>query len=151
MSVSPIPQGFHAVTPYLTVKDAKAALDFYVSAFGAVPKGQLTLPDGTIMHGEFQIADSVIMFCEENPEMGMIGPETLGGVAVSLCLYVEDVDAIFAQAIAAGGEALRAVEDQFWGDRSGTVQDPFGHRWTIMTQKEQLEWDEIQSRFEKMF
>ena len=151
MSIPPIPPGYHAVTPYLTVRNAKEALSFYIKAFGAEPRGELIAPDGTIMHGEMQIGDSFIMFCEENLEMGMKGPQTLGGAGITLCLYVENVDAVFTQAVSAGAEVVRPVEDQFWGDRAGTVADPFGHNWTIMTHIESLEWEEVQQRFEQMF
>ena len=151
MSVKAIPDGYHSATPYLTVRDANQAMEFYKSAFGAVERGRLSMPDGTVLHGEFQIGDSFIMFSEENPDMGSISPQTLGGTGVTLCLYVEDVDAVFAQAVKSGAESLSPVEDQFWGDRAGSLLDPYGHKWTVMTHIEDLEWDEIERRFNQMF
>mgnify|MGYP000058614206 CR=1 FL=1 len=150
MSVSPMPPGYHTATPYITVRHADEAMAFYEKAFQAESRGQLCMPDGTVMHGEFQIGDSFIMYSEENPQMGAVGPETLGGTCVTLCLYVEDVDKTYAQAIASGATSVRPVEDQFWGDRAGTVQDPFGHRWTLLTHIEDVPWDEMTRRFEKM-
>lgn len=151
MSVKSIPDGYHTVTPYLTVKDAVAALAFYKLAFNAEEVGTLMTPDDTIGHGEFVVGDSHVMFCEESIEMGMTSPATLGDVGVTMCLYVEDVDKLFAQALAAGAEEIRPVVDQFWGDRAGTIKDPFGHKWTLMTHIEDVEWAEVQRRFEAMF
>ena len=150
MSVKPIPEGYNSVTPYLAVRNASEAIEFYQKAFNAVDSGRLAMPDGTIMHGEFMVGDSYIMYSEESPQMGMLGPESLNGTTVTICLYVEDVDKTFAQAIENGAESLRPVEDQFWGDRAGTVQDPFGHRWTLLTHIEDVPWDEMTRRFEKM-
>ena len=151
MAVNPIPEGFHTTTPYLIIRDAVSALAFYNKAFGATEVGRLSMPDGTIMHGEFKVGDSHVMFAEENVEMGMLGPEALGGAAISICLYVEDADAVFAQAIAAGAKEIRAMQDQFWGDRAGTIVDPFGHSWTILSKIEDVSWDEVQQRFESMY
>jgi len=151
MSVKAIPDGYHTTTPYLVVRDANQAIEFYKSAFGAVERGRLAMPDGTVMHGEFQVGDSFIMYCEENPDMGMQGPQSTGGSGVTLCLYVEDVDAVFNQAISSGAESIYPVEDQFWGDRAGTLVDPFGHRWMVMTHIENVEWDEIERRFNQMY
>ena len=151
MAVNPIPEGFHTATPYLIIRDAVSALAFYGKAFGATEVGRLSMPDGTIMHGEFKVGDSHVMFAEENVEMGMLGPEALGDAAISICLYVEDADAVFAQAIAAGGKEIRAMQDQFWGDRAGTIVDPFGHSWTILSKIEDVSWDEVQQRFESMY
>lgn len=151
MSVKYIPEGYHTATPYIIVKDAVSALAFYQSAFGATERGRLCLPDDTIMHGEMTIGDSIIMFAEENPEMGMLGPKTLNGSPVSMCIYVEDVDAVLQQALDAGATIQRPAEDQFWGDRAATILDPFGHSWTLMTHIEELEWEEIQRRFNELY
>ena len=150
MTVKAIPHQYHTVTPYLIVRNAKAALSFYQEALGAEIKGTLNMPDGTIMHGEFVIGDSHIMFSEENPEMGAVGPESLGGAGFSICLYVNDADALFHRAIDAGAEEVQPMEDQFWGDRSGTVKDPYGHSWTIMTKTEDISWEEVQQRFDEI-
>lgn len=151
MTIKPIPEGYHTVTPYMIIKDAAAALAFYKQAFSAEEIGQLVTPDGTIMHGEFKIGNSHVMYAEENLDMSMQGPNVLGGAAISICLYVENADDVFEQAIQAGAKEIRPIEDQFWGDRSGTVKDPFGHSWTILTQIEKVSWDEMQQRFEKMY
>lgn len=151
MTINPIPEGYHTVTPYMIIKDAVAALKFYAKAFNAHEVGRLAMPDGTIMHGEFKIGSSHLMYAEENLELGMKGPEALSGAAMSICLYVEDADALFAQAIAAGAEEIRPMQDQFWGDRAGTVKDPFGHSWTILSKIEEVSWQEVQQRFEKMY
>lgn len=151
MAINPIPEGYHTVTPYMIIADAVAALEFYKKAFGAQEVGRLAMPDGTIMHGEFKIGDSHLMYAEENLDMGMQGPKSLDGAAMSICLYVEDADAVFGQAIAVGAEEIRPMQDQFWGDRAGTVKDPFGHSWTILSKIEEVSWDEVQQRFENMY
>ena len=148
MAVKPIPDGFHTATPYLIVKDAAAAIDFYKKAFGAEEIMRMPGPGGRIMHAEIKIGDSPIMLGEECPEFGAKSPETLGGTPIGLCLYVEDVDARFKQAVGAGAKATRPVMDQFYGDRSGNVTDPFGHQWTIATHKEDLTVPQIMERFE---
>lgn len=148
MAVKPIPDGYHTATPYLIVKDGAAAIDFYKKAFGAEELMRMAGPDGAIMHAEIKIGDSPIMLGQECPAWGAKSPETLGGSAVGLCLYVEDVDARFKQAVGAGAKAMRPVIDQFYGDRSGTVVDPFGHQWTIATHKEDLTAEQIHERFE---
>lgn len=150
MPVKPIPDGYHTVTPYLIVHDAAAALDFYGRAFDASELFRLPYPNGKIGHAEIKIGNSIIMLADEHPEMGFRGPLALGGTATSILLYVEDVDARFKQAIAAGGKELRPVQDQFYGDRSGTLSDPFGHTWSIATHKEDLSQDEIDRRFAAM-
>ncbi len=129
----PIPEGYHTVTPYLIVKGAARALEFYKKAFNATELYRLEGPGGTIGHAEIQIGNSRLMLADEFPEMGARSPETVGGSPVGLCLYVESVDALFKQAIAAGGKEERPVRDQFYGDRSGSLRDPFGHQWTIAT------------------
>jgi PhnB protein len=126
-SAKPIPDGFHAVTPYLFLRDAPRAIEFYVRAFGARERFRMPGPDGKIMHAEIQIGDSRIMLGEEMPERGSRSPLTLKGTAVDLFLYVPDVDATFAQAVAAGAKELSPVQDMFWGDRWGSVLDPFRH------------------------
>lgn len=151
MAVNPIPEGYHTVTPYIIIKDAAAAIEFYQRAFNAEPIGQLVMPDGTIMHGEFKIGDSHLMYAEENLDLGMQGPLALGGAAMSVCLYVTDADAVFTQAIRSGAEEVRPMQDQFWGDRAGTVKDPFGHSWTILSQIEKVSWEQVQERFEDMY
>ena len=151
MAVSPIPAGYHTVTPYLIVSDGKAALDFYAEAFGAVEVTRMPSPDGAkIMHAEIKIGDSIIMLADEFPEMGALSPMTIGGNGSFIHLYLDRVDERFAQALKAGAEVVRPVEDQFYGDRTGTVKDPFGYRWTIGTHIEDLSGEEIAARFEAM-
>ncbi|MGF1578944.1 MAG: VOC family protein [Gemmataceae bacterium] len=149
MAVKPIPDGYHSITPYLLVRGGEEAIAFYTQAFGAVEKDRITMPDGKIGHAELKIGDAIVMLSDEMPEMGMPGPETLGGVGISLFLYVEDVDASFAKAIEAGGTETRPVEDQFYGDRAGQLKDPFGHTWTLATHKEDLTKEELEARFEQ--
>jgi PhnB protein len=149
--VSNPPQGYHSVTPYMTVRDAKAALAFYAEAFGAEKTMQLDMPDGTIAHAEMRIGDSIVMLSEENEAWGTKGPLTLGGSPMFLMLYVADVDAAFARAIAAGASEVRPVADQFYGDRSGTLKDPFGHQWTLATHIEDVSAEEAQRRMEAEF
>jgi PhnB protein len=146
MSVKPIPDGYHTVTPYLILKDAAGALDFYKEAFGATESMRMAGPGGRVMHAEIKIGDSPIMLADECPEMGGRSPQSYGGSPVSLALYVEDVDAQVGQAIAAGAKVLRPVADQFYGDRSGTLQDPFGHVWTLSTHKEDVTPEEMRRR-----
>jgi PhnB protein len=150
MSVKPIPAGYHTVTPYLIIQGAAKAIEFYARAFGARELMRLEGPGGTIAHAEIQIGDSRIMLADEHPQMGHRGPQALGGTPVSLMLYVENVDALFAQAIAAGGKSQRPVADQFYGDRSGLLADPFGHLWAIATHTEDVPPDEIDRRFAAM-
>jgi PhnB protein len=150
MAIQPVPDGYHTVTPYLIVKEAARALEFYKQAFNATELMRLNDPEGKIAHAEFKIGNSPIMIADEAPQMGYCSPQSLGGSPVSLMLYVEDVDAQFKQVIASGGKSLRPVEDQFYGDRCGTLEDPFGHIWTIATHKEDVPSDEIERRFETM-
>lgn len=149
MPVKPIPDGYHTVTPYLIMKDASRALAFYQQAFGARELVRMPMPDGTLMHGEFQIGDSPIMLGEASVERGYPGPENLGGTPVSIVLYVEDVDALFKRGVDAGCTVVREVVDQFYGDRSGTLKDPFGHIWTIGTHKEDLSPEEMEKRMQE--
>jgi PhnB protein len=146
MAVKSIPDGYHTVTPYLIVKGAAQALEFYKRGLGATEVMRMPGPDGNVMHAEIKIGDSMIMLADEFPEMGAKSPQTIGGSPVGICLYVNDVDALFKQAIAAGAKEERPVKDQFYGDRSGTLRDPFGHQWTIATHKEDLTPEEIGKR-----
>ena len=144
--VKPVPAGYHAVTPYLSLAGAAEALAFYKRAFGATEVMRMPGPGGTIGHAEISIGDSRIMVADEFPDMDFLGPRARGGSAVHLHLYVEDVDAVVARAVAAGGTMKRAVQDQFYGDRTGTVEDPFGHIWHIATHKEDLSPEELARR-----
>jgi PhnB protein len=150
MAVKPIPDGYHTVTPYLVVNDGAKAIDFYKQAFGATELFRMDGPDGKVGHAEVRIGDSPVMLADEHPEMGFRSPRSLGGAGVSLMVYVEDVDAVFPRAVAAGGKELRPVQDQFYGDRSGTLEDPFGHVWTISTHKEDVSSEEMRRRSEEM-
>jgi PhnB protein len=148
--VQPIPAGYHNITPYLIVRNAAAAIDFYKKALNAVELMRFPGPGGKIMHAEVKIGDSPVMLADEMPEEGHVGPQTLGGVGVSMMLYVEDVDTRFAQAVAAGATIKRPVQDQFYGDRTGTLVDPFGHVWSIGTHKEDVSMEELQRRMAKL-
>jgi len=144
--VNPIPDGYHTVTPYLIIKGAAAAIDFYKRAFGAVELFRMGGPEGKVGHAEIKIGDSPIMLADENPEMEALSPQTIGGTPFSIMLYVEDVDAMFKQAIAAGGEQIRPVADQFYGDRTGGLKDPFGFQWWIATHVEDVPPEELERR-----
>lgn len=150
MAVKPIPDGYHSVTPYLIVNDGAKAIDFYKQAFGATELFRMDAPGGKIGHAEIKIGNSPIMLADEFPEMGYRSAKSLGSTPVSLMIYVEDVDSVFPQAIAAGGKELKPVEDQFYGDRSGTLQDPFGHVWTVSTHKEDVSPEEMDRRHGEM-
>jgi PhnB protein len=145
-NVKAIPDGYHTVTPYLIVKDAARAIDFYKAAFGATELLRMEDGNGKIGHAEIKIGDSPIMLAEEHPDMGFVGPESLGGTPVSILLYVEDVDALAEQAIAAGATVTEPVTDKFYGDRMGSFLDPFGHRWHIGTHKEDISPEEMEKR-----
>jgi PhnB protein len=140
------PPGYHTVTPSLTIRGAADAITFYQRAFGATEHLRLASPDGTVMHAEIRIGDSIIMLSDEFPAWGCLSPATIGGCPTSIMLYVPDADALFAQAIAAGATEVRPMTDQFWGDRSGMVADPFGYRWSLATQVEIVPPDEITRR-----
>lgn len=146
MAVSAIPKGYHAVTPYLIIDGAAKAIDFYCKALGAQLIMQMPLPDGGIAHAEIKIGDSHIMLSDTCPEAHFKSPHELGGTPVSLMLYVEDVDTVFKLAISFGATEVRPLHDQFYGDRAGTLQDPFGHVWTIGTHKEDLTDEEVNQR-----
>jgi len=150
MTVAPIPPGHAGVTPYLIVRDAMRAIDFYEQAFGATETLRLLYPDGRVAHAELAIGQGFVMLAEEMTEMGHRGPQALGGTPVSLLLYVSDVDAAFARAVAAGANAQRPVADQFYGDRSGVLVDPFGHVWSIATHKEDVSAEEMSRRMQAM-
>jgi PhnB protein len=144
--VKPIPEGYHTATPYLIVRDAARAIEFYKKAFGAKELMRMADPSGKIGHAEIKIGDSPIMLADEVPGMGYRSPESFGGSPVSILLYVEDVDAVFNQAVAAGAKVQRPVADQFYGDRTGGVTDPFGHVWYVATHKEDVSPEEMRKR-----
>jgi len=148
MAVKPIPDGYATVTPFVYIRDVARAIEFYQSAFGATELFRLAAPGGKIGHAELQIGNSRIMLSNEFPDMNLRGPESLGGTSVSFLIFVEDVDSKFNQAIAAGAKVLHPVKDQFYGDRSGTLADPFGHSWTIATHVEDVSADEMNRRYE---
>jgi PhnB protein len=146
MAVKAVPEGYHTATPYLIVDGAAKALDFYRKAFGATERMRFAAPGGKIGHAEITIGNSAIMLADEHPEMGYRGPQAIGGTPVSIHLYVENVDEVFPRALAAGATVLRPVADQFYGDRSGTLRDPFGHVWNVATHKEDLSPEEMHRR-----
>ena len=148
--VQAIPAGYAGVTAYLIIHGAARALDYYKKAFGATEIMRFPGPDDTIAHAEIKIGDGVVMLADEAPDMGYRSPQSIGGTPVSLLFYVADVDARFAQAINAGGKVQRAVQDQFYGDRSGTLEDPFGHIWTIATHVEDVSMEEMNKRMAAM-
>ena len=144
--VKPVPDGYPQVTPYLIVDGADAAIQFYARAFGAKERMRMGGPEGKIGHAEIDIGRGVIMLADEHPEMDARGPKTIGGTPVTISLYVEDVDAVFQAALDAGATELRAVENQFYGDRSGQIEDPFGHKWHLATHVEDVPPDEMEQR-----
>ena len=146
----PIPDGYHTATPYLIADDAAKAIEFYKKAFGASEKLRIPAAGGRIGHAEIQIGDSLIMLADEHPEIGALSPRRIGGSPVSIMLYVEDVDRVVERALAAGAKLLRPVQDQFYGDRSGTLADPAGHIWHVGTHKEDLSLEEIKRRGEAL-
>jgi len=146
-----IPEGFHAVTPYLTVKNPKEAIAFYKRAFGARERMLMPMPDGQIGHAEIQIADSVIMLGCECPDHGGVSPQTLGGSPVGLALYVQNVDDVFNRAVSAGATSKEPVETKFWGDRAGSLVDPFGHKWMLLPHVEDVAPDEMKKRMAQDF
>jgi PhnB protein len=148
---TPIPEGFHSVTPSLVVRDAAKAIDFYKRALGAQELVRMPGPDGKIMHAEIKIGDSIVFLGEENPQMNAKSPQTLGGCTGTLTVYVANVDDVFKQAVSAGGKETMPVADQFWGDRYGTFVDPFGYQWGIGTHKEDLSPAEMKQRTQEFF
>jgi PhnB protein len=150
--VEPIPQGYHSITPYFAVRGAGRAIDFYKKAFGAEELGRMPGPDGkSIVHAELKIGDSRFFVHDESPETGSRSPEALGGTPSGIYLYVEDADEVFRKAVAAGATVKHDMMDAFWGDRSGTVVDPFGYEWQIATHTEDVPPEEIKRRGEEFF
>ena len=149
-AVKPIPDGMHSLTPHLICAGAADAIDFYKKAFNAIEVSRLPGPQGTIMHAMLRIGDSALMLNDEFPEWGGFGPKSLKGSSVTIHLYVNDADAAFAQAVAAGAKVTLPIADMFWGDRYGMLEDPFGHKWSIATQKRDLTHQEIQEGMAKM-
>jgi PhnB protein len=144
--VKPIPDGYPQVTPYLCVDGAAAAIEFYTSVLGARERMRMPAPDGKLGHAELELGESLIMLADEFPEMGVQSPKTIGGTPVTISVYVDDVDAVFEGALAAGATSVRPVEDQFYGDRTGQFEDPFGHRWSVATHVEDVPPDEMERR-----
>ena len=151
MTIKSIPDGYHSVTPYLSIKGAAQAIEFYKRAFSATELFRLVAPSGEIGHAEIKIGDSPIMLADPCEEGAFRNPQSLGGSSVGLHVYVEDVDALFVQAVDSGAKAVRPVQDQFYGDRTGTLEDPFGHVWFLATHKEDLTPEEINRRAEALF
>ena len=150
MTVKPIPDAYRGATPYLIVNGAASAIEWYKKVFGATELVRLADSTGKVMHAELRVSDSPLMLADEFPDMGYRGPHSLGGSPVSMLLYVENVDALFGQAVAAGGTETMAVAGQFDGDRRGTLTDPFGHIWLLATKKEDVSPDQMLKRFEEM-
>jgi PhnB protein len=144
--VSPIPADYPRVSPYLLVAGAADAIDFYADIFGAVVRVRMDGPGGKVGHAELGFGDSVVMLADEHPEMGILGPRTIGGTPVVMSIYVDDVDSVISKAVEAGAVVIREIQDQFYGDRSGQIEDPFGHRWSIQTHVEDVDPDEMQRR-----
>lgn len=149
--IKPIPDGYHTVTPYLIITNAAQAVDFYKEAFGATELMRLAAPDGKLIHAEIRIGDSPIMLCDECPDWNALSPQTIGGTTVSIMIYVDDVDSVVDRAVATGATVLMPVEDQFWGDRMGTVVDPYGHKWSVATHTEDVSPEEIDKRAKALF
>jgi len=148
--VQPIPAGYHAVTAYLSIKGAGQAIEFYKRAFGAKEVVRIPGPQGTIGHAELKIGDSLVMLADESPDMGFLGPQARGGTTIQLHLYVRDVDATVEKAVAAGGKLTRPIENKFYGDRAGTLEDPYGHVWYIATHTEDVPPREMKRRMDEM-
>ena len=147
--VKPVPDGYHTVTPHLVVRGCAEAIEFYSKAFGATELMRMPMPDGKIAHAEIRIGDSPVMLSDEAPDWGSLSPQSIGGCPGGVFLYVENVDAVFQQAVDAGAEVKMPVTDMFWGDRFGKVTDPFGHLWALATHTEDLTVEEIQERSAK--
>ena len=146
MAVKPIPEGYHTVTPYLTVDDAAGAIKYYKKAFGATERVRMDTPDGKVGHAELEIGDSLVMLSDPTPQATTRPPSELGGTSAGVFLYVEDVDAVVRRAVDAGGTVTMEVADQFWGDRFGSVRDPFGHEWSVATHVEDVPPEEMAER-----
>ncbi|MGB5090843.1 MAG: VOC family protein [Nitrososphaeraceae archaeon] len=149
--VKKIPEGYHSITPALIVKNGDAAIEFYKKGFGAEERSRMKSPDGRVAHAELKLGDSVFMLSDEYPEMKCHSPNSIGGSPVSMYVYVEDVDSLFDKAVSAGAKVLDPVKDQFWGDRHGRLEDPFGHLWSIATHKKDLSEEEMKSAAEAAF
>jgi uncharacterized glyoxalase superfamily protein PhnB len=149
-AVKPIPDGMHALTPHVVCAGAADAIEFYKKAFNAIETVRLPGPGGKLVHAAVRIGDSTLMLVDENPQWGIVGPKTLKGTPVVIHLYVEDVDATVAQAVAAGAKVTMPVADMFWGDRYGQLEDPFGHRWSVATHKRDLSPEEMREGMAKM-
>lgn len=150
-NVKAIPEGYHSITPFLVVKNCTDAIEFYKKAFDAEERYRMNMPDGKVGHAELKIGDSVLMLADEFPEMKFLSPKSIGGSPVSMYVYVQDVDAMFNNAVTAGGIVLDGVKDQFWGDRHGRLEDPYGHLWSIATHKKDLSPDEMKRAAEAAF
>jgi PhnB protein len=150
-NVKAIPEGYHSITPFLVVKNCADAIEFYKKAFDAEERYRMNMPDGKVGHAELKIGDSVLMLADEFPEMKSLSPKSIGGSPVSMYVYVQDVDAMFNNAVSAGGIVLDGVKDQFWGDRHGRLEDPYGHLWSIATHKKDLSPDEMKRAAEAAF
>jgi PhnB protein len=148
--VNPIPEGYPRVMPYLCVDGAAEAIEFYTKVLGGQERMRMPGPDGKLGHAEIEIGDAVIMLADEAPQMEFRSPKTIGGTPVTIHVYVEDADAVFDAAVSAGANALRPVENQFYGDRSGQFEDPFGHRWNVATRVEDVPSDEMEKRMADM-
>jgi PhnB protein len=148
--VKPIPDGYHHVTPYLSIKGAAAAIDFYKQAFDAIEVVRMPQPDGRIGHAELKFGDSFVMLADEFPEMNVVGPKTLGNTSVGLLLYVDDVDKTVERAVALGAKITKPIQDQFYGDRNATLEDPFGHKWTVAVHLEDVTPEEMNRRMTAM-
>jgi PhnB protein len=146
IAVKPIPKGYHNVTPYLFVRSAARAIDFYKSVFGAAEIVRMVGSNGKIMHAEVRIGDSIVMLADENPQTGVMSPQTIGGYSVGLHVYVENVEAVIQKAVDSGAKLLRPIKIQFYGDRSGSLLDPFGHMWSVATHVEDVSPEEMRKR-----
>jgi PhnB protein len=144
--VKPIPEGYHSITPYLVIKGAAAAIDFYKQAFGATEIMRMPQPDGRVGHAELKFGDSVVMLADEYPELQVVGPKTLGNTSVGLLLYLDDVDKAVERAVSLGATIKKPIADQFYGDRTGTIEDPFGHKWTLAVHIEDVSPEEMERR-----
>jgi PhnB protein len=151
MTVKAQPAGYHSLTPYLIVKDASGAIEFYKKVFGATELFRISGPDGKVGHAELKIGDSVVMLADESPQRGALAPPTIGGSPVLILHYVDNVDDVVAQAVASGAKLVRPVADQFYGDRTGGIEDPYGHHWHVATHKEDVSPDEMKRRAEALF
>ena len=148
--VKPVPDGYHNVTPYLSIKGAAAAIDFYKRAFGAIEVMRMPQPDGRVGHAELKFGDSYVMLSDEFPELQVVGPKTVGNTTVGILLYVDDVDKTVERAVALGATIKKPVQDQFYGDRNATLEDPFGHKWTVAVHIEDVTPEQMKERMAAM-